>query len=114
MDTILDLVNYYYSKVFPIQNEAEKAEALKNFLANQGANGAANIEKLVTWYGSNGHAVGNALTWADLSIFDITSVLFAKHPTFAQNYPRLAQVHETVNQNARIAEHIKNRPDTPY
>jgi hypothetical protein len=87
---------------------------LSNFLANQGAKGAANLEKLITWYGSNGHAVGDALTWADLAIFDITSVLFAKHPTFGQNYPRLAQVHDTVNSNARIAEYVRNRPETPF
>jgi hypothetical protein len=83
-------------------------------LANQGANGAANLEKLITLYGSNGHAVGDALTWADLAIFDVTSVLFAKYSSFGQNYPRLAQVHETVNSHERIAEYVRNRPETPF
>lgn len=114
VDTILDLVNFYYSKVFPIQDEAEKAEALKNFLENQGANGAKNIDNLIKSYGSNGFSVGSSLTWADLAIFDITSVLFSKHPTFGEKFPHLAKVHEQVHNHPKIAEYVKNRPETPF
>ena len=114
VDTILDLVNFYYSKVFPIQDATEKAEAFQKFLADQGAKGAANLETLIGLYGSNGHAVGDALTWADLAIFDVTSVLFSKHPTFGSSYPRLSAVHSTVNNHAVIAEYVKNRPETPF
>jgi hypothetical protein len=87
---------------------------LKNFLANEGTKGASNLEKLIGWYGSNGHAVGDALTWADLAIFDITSILFTLHPQFAEAFPQLAKVHETVNSHAVIAEYIRKRPETPF
>ena len=114
VDTILDLVNFYYSKIFSIQDAAAKAEAFKAFLADQGAKGAANIEKLITLYGSNNHSVGDALTWADLAIFDITSVLFKNHPDFSATYPKLSAVHQAVSNNAKVSEYVKNRPETPF
>jgi prostaglandin-H2 D-isomerase / glutathione transferase len=83
-------------------------------MANQGANGAANVEKLITMYGSKGHAVGDSLTWADLLIFDIASALFAKDPSFKEHYPKLLEVHDTVAAHPRIAEYVKNRPVTPF
>lgn len=114
VDTLMDLVNYYYKNIFHIQDAAEKAEAFKKFLAEQGAKGAADVEKLITLYGSHNHAVGGALTWADLAIFDVTSALISKHPDFGKNYPKLSAVHENVKNNAKIAEYIKNRPETPF
>ena len=49
-------------------------------MADQGAKGAANIEKLITMYGSNGYSVGDSLTWADLLIFEIASSLSFDKP----------------------------------
>lgn len=83
-------------------------------MAERGAQGAANIEKLITLYGSNGYSVGNSLTWADLIIYDVTVPLFSKHPNFQANYPKIAQVHQTVSSNERIAEYVRNRPETPF
>ena len=83
-------------------------------MADQGAKGAANIEKLITMYGSNGYSVGDSLTWADLLIFEIASSLFAKHPEFASKAPKIAAVQETVSKNSHIATYIKNRPETPF
>ena len=83
-------------------------------MAEQGAKGAGDVEKLIGLYGSNGHAVGSDLTWADLAIFDVTSALISKHPDFGKNYPKTLAVHEKVASNAKIAEYIKNRPETPF
>ena len=91
-----------------------KETALANFLADQGAKGAAGVEKLITAYGSNGYSVGDNLTWADLMIFDITSALFAKVPSFATEYPKLSAVHEIVSKHALVSEYVKNRPVTPF
>lgn len=110
----MDLVNFYFAKVFPIQDANEKAEAFKNFLADQGAKGAANVEKLISLYGSNGHSVGDALTWADLAIFDVTSALFEKFPEFSANYPGLTAVHAKVAAHEKVAQHVKSRPETPF
>ena len=83
-------------------------------MADQGAKGSANIEKLISLYGSNGYSVSNSLTWADLLIFEIASSLFAKHPEFAEKFPLIAGVQKTVSENAKISEYVKNRPVTPF
>lgn len=83
-------------------------------MAEQGGKGAGDVEKLIGTYGSNGHAVGSDLTWADLAIFDVTSALISKHPDFAKNYPKMSAVHEKVAGHAKVAEYVKNRPETPF
>ena len=83
-------------------------------MGDQGAKGAANIEKLITLYGSNGFSVGQSLTWADLLIFEIASSLFAKHPEFAEKFPHIVGVQKTVSANNHVSEYVKNRPVTPF
>lgn len=87
---------------------------MKKFLSNEGAKGAADVEKLITLYGSDGHAVGKDLTWADLAIFDVASALISKHPDFSKNFPKLSAIHDKVAANAKVAEYVKNRPETPF
>ncbi len=81
-------------------------------MVDQGAKGAAGIEKLIKDYGSDGYSVGTSLTWADLMIFDIASNLLSKVPNFEVEYPGLLAVHDTVAKNPKIAEYILNRPVT--
>ena len=83
-------------------------------MADQGTKGAASIEKLISLYGSNGFAVGQALTWADLLVFEIASSLFTKHPEFAAKFPHISAVQKTVADNAKVSEYVKNRPVTPF
>ena len=83
-------------------------------MADQGAKGAANIEKLIGLYGSNGYSVGQSLTWADLLIFEIASTLFAKHPDMQTKFPHIAGVQKTVSENNHVTEYVKNRPVTPF
>lgn len=110
----MELVNSYYKNVFSIKEAAEKEAAFKQFMETEGQKGAANIEKLISLYGSNGHAVGSNLTWADILIFDVAAALFNKHPQFASDFPLIAAVHHSVSQHEKIAEYVKNRPVTPF
>lgn len=114
VDTILELINYYYSSIFHIQDAAEKAAKFQEFLANQGAKGAVNVEKLISLYGKNGYSVGDSLTWADLMIYDICHSLFTKVPTFAQKYTKLSAVYELVAKNEKVSEYVKARPETAF
>lgn len=72
------------------------------------------MERLITLYGSNGFSVGDALTWADLAIFDVTSALFSKHPDLSKNYPKLSAVDEKIKNHPNIAKYIAARPETPF
>ncbi|CAF0719018.1 unnamed protein product [Brachionus calyciflorus] len=114
VDTIMEPVNYYWSNIFKIQDANEKAEAFKAFLVDQGAKGAKNVEKLIGLYGSNGYSVGDSLTWADLAVYDVASALLSKHPEFSDKFPVLAAVYKNVLANEKLANYVKNRPETPF
>lgn len=114
VDTIIDLVNYFYSKIFGIKDALEQETAFKAFLADQGAKAAESVEKLITLYGSDVYSVGTGLTWADLLIFDVGSAVLSKVADFASKYPRTAAVHANVANHERVAEYVKNRPVTPF
>lgn len=91
-----------------------KAKAFNAFLDDQGSKGAANIEKLISLYGSNGFSVGTGLTWADLLIFDLATALFAKRSDILEKYPLINGVYKTVSANQRVTDYVKNRPVTPF
>lgn len=114
VDTLLDLVNFYYANVFKVQDEEEKKKAGAAFLENQAAAGAKNLEKLIGLYGKNGFSVGDSLTWADLMIFDVCSSMFEKVPTFMESFPVLTAVHKSVAANEKVAAYVASRPATPF
>nr|AYN44505.1 glutathione S-transferase S10 [Brachionus rotundiformis] len=114
VDTIMELVNYYYSNIFRIKDEDEKAEAFSQFLEKQATNGAKNVEKLVGMYGSNGYSVGDSLTWADLAIYDVIYSLLRKEATFMDKFPVLNKIYSNVNTNSGVADYVKKRPETPF
>ena len=41
-------------------------------------------------------------------------MLLAKNPELAAAYPRLESIRANVAKNERIAEYLKNRPETPF
>ena len=54
------------------------------------------------------------MTWADILVFEITTMLLAKAPEMAAAFPKLDAIRANVAKNERIAEYIKNRPETPF
>jgi hypothetical protein len=73
-----------------------------------------NIEKLISWYGSNGYAVGSSLTWADLFIFDISHDITSKIPEAASKYPLANKIIENVSEIERIKNYVATRPVTEF
>jgi hypothetical protein len=87
-----------------------KEKAFNEFLDNHATKVAKNIEKLIELYGSNGYAVGDTLTWADLAILDVVSSLFNRRPNFVSNFPLIEANYRKCLENQNIAQYLKNRP----
>ena len=112
VDTLSDLRNAFYQKVFMVKDD-QKAEATTKFLEDAKLH-LGRVEKLISQYGSNGHAVGNALTWADLELFEVTTILLGLYPTVLEGHSGILGVRKTVEGHATVGAYIKNRPVTPF
>ena len=110
VDTMNDLQNAYYDKVFMVKTE----EVTQKFLAEDALTHLGRVEKTLTMYGTQGFSVGSSLTWADLAVFDITSILVGIKADILAAFPRIVAVRQTVEANERIAQYLKNRPETPF
>ena len=88
-------------------------EAFKAFFSGYAINVAKNLEKLIGWYGSNGHAVGSELTWADIAIYRVT-VIFNKIPDFKQTFPKINASAGKAAENERIKAYLKTREPIPF
>lgn len=109
-DGIVDLVADLFPAFGPINflPENEKQAALEKFYNGLGLNTAKQFEKLIGWYGSNGHSVGSNATWADIALYRAYSFLKAL-PNFNTEFPKLNAVINKVAQNERIQNYLKTR-----
>ncbi len=112
VDTLSDLRNAFYQKVFMVKDD-QKAEATTKFLDDAKLH-LGRVEKLIGQYGSNDHAVGNALTWADLELFEVTTILLGLYPTVLEGHSGILGVRKTVEGHSTVGAYIKNRPVTPF
>jgi glutathione S-transferase len=110
VDTLNDLQTAYYTKVYMVKTD----EALQKFLAEDALTHLGRVEKIVALYGTQGFAVGSSLTWADLSVWDITSILVGIKSDILAAYPRISAIRQTVESHERIAQYLKSRPETPF
>ena len=109
-DGIVDLVSDLISVFGPIKflPQNEKQAALDKFYSGVGLNTAKQFEKLIGWYGSNGHSVGSNVTWADIALYRAYSILKSL-PNFTTEFPKLNAVIDKVAQNERIQNYLKTR-----
>jgi glutathione S-transferase len=112
IDTVNDLQNSYYEKLYYVKEG--RAEAEKKYLSEDGKSHLGKVEKIISLYGSGGFSVGSSLKWSDLFIFDITSIIHGLDEKFLDNYPAIKAVRATVLANAKIAEYVKNRAEKPF
>lgn len=112
VDTVTDLQNAYYKRIFSVKEE-ERDSAKKAFVAEEAAAHLEKIEKLISLWGSNGFSVGSSLKWSDLHIWNFTSELKATDANVLSKYPGVVTVNKSVESHPKIAEYIKNRPVTP-
>nr|QUF59417.1 glutathione S-transferase GSTS12/13-2 [Brachionus angularis] len=113
VDTLNDLQNVYYPKVFLAKGE-DKPAAVAKFLAEDAVDHLGKIEKTLNLFGTEGYSVGSSFTWADLFVFDITSLVHGLDQNALNNYPRILSVRNTVQANERVAKYLQQRPSTPF
>ena len=72
------------------------------------------IEKMIKMYGKKGYSAGDALTWADIFLYEITAGVIALDAEFTTRFPEIKNVRASVEKNANLMQYIKSRPDTPF
>jgi glutathione S-transferase len=115
--TITDFVTEIHDTHHPIavmQYYEEQKEAAKlrsaQFLAERLPKYLGYFETVVERNG--GHAVGNAITYVDLSLFQIVEGLRYAFPRgmkgFSEHYPALAKLHDGVKRRKNVAAYLKS------
>ncbi len=113
VNTLGDLRNAFYDRVFFLDEGVQKEEAKTKFLDDAKLH-LGRVEKLIGQYGSNGHSVGNTLTWADLETFEVITDLLMLYPTLLDGYSGILGVRKSVESHEKLSAYIKNRLVTPY
>lgn len=113
-DTINDLILKYVSARWA-PDEAKRDELVKKFVAEELSKHLQNLDILQKKYGNGGlFFVGNHLTWADLLFYDVGETFLGLDENCLNAYPSLKQIREEVAKQPGVAEHLKNRPQTPF
>lgn len=112
VDTVSDLQNGYYLKVFKATENRD--QVISKFLTEDALGHLEKIEKLLNLYGSEGFSVGNSLTWADLHLYDVTSIILNLNKDILNSFSRVQAVRKTVESNDKISAYLKARPETPF
>ncbi len=112
IDTLQDLKNAYYQKVFMAKDDA-KEEAKTKFLEEANTH-LGRIEKLIGLYGSNGFSVGSALTWADLEVLEVTNTILPLNANILDGFANILAVRKSVEANANVSAYLKTRPATAF
>ncbi|CAF4965942.1 unnamed protein product, partial [Rotaria sp. Silwood1] len=113
-DTIADLLSKYVAVRFE-QDETKKQELTKKFTTEELPKHLQNLEVLGKLYGNGGSFfVANHLTWVDLFFYDVGHNILQLDAKSLDNHPLLKQIRAEVEKQPRIAEYLKNRPETPF
>lgn len=114
VDTATDLMNGIVP-VFQEQDPTKKQELTKKFFDEDLPKHLHNLEVLAKSYGNGGaYFVGNNLTWADLYVHSLLDYIVGLNENSLNNNAWIKQNRETVEQQPKIAEYLKNRPKTAY
>ena len=111
VDTILDLQNAGVDAVF---KSADKEAAIKKFNEEHAPIHLGRIEKLIGLYGSNGFAVGDGLTWADLYLYDVANAALNLNPHALDGFPGVTASQKSVEANEKVAAYLASRPATAF
>ncbi|CAF1000673.1 unnamed protein product [Adineta steineri] len=115
-DAVVDTINDMVSKFISIkmeQDETKQKELIKTFIADELPKHLQNLEVLGKLYGNGGpYFVENNLTWADLNFYDLAQHLLERDENVLNNHPWLKENRQQVEKQPKIAEYLKNRPQT--
>ncbi len=87
---------------------------MKKFIAEEAPKILGNLEKLITIYGKNGFSVGSGLTYADLAVFELTHNYIKAEKTILDKFPSIVKVRKSVEANVKVANYLKNRPESNF
>jgi prostaglandin-H2 D-isomerase / glutathione transferase len=114
VDQLIDFKQAYDAKVDGVPEEQRVINS-KKFLVEDAPKHLDKIEELITMCGvGKVHVVGNALTWADLYIFDVMTNYQKVEPNLLSHFPHIEKIRLRVETNPRIASWIEKRPNTKF
>ncbi|CAF2749544.1 unnamed protein product [Rotaria sp. Silwood2] len=118
VDAVADTVNDLLLKFVPARfesDETKKQELLKKFLAEELPKHLQNLEVLGKLYGNGGpFFVGNHLTWVDLFFHEVGYNMLQLDAKSLDSHPWLKHNRAEVEKQPKIAEYLKNRPETQF
>ncbi|CAF3845834.1 unnamed protein product [Rotaria sordida] len=118
VDAVVDTINDLLAKYIPVrweQDETKKQELIKKFIAEELPKHLQNLEVLGKLYGNGGpFFVGNHLTWVDLFFYDMATNILQLEANALDNFSWLKQNRAEVEKQPKIAEYLKNRPQTQF
>ena len=113
VDVVDDLFGRMVATVFADPAVKEKLE--KRFAEEDIPKYLGILETIIsTNNSSEGWAFGNKVTYADMKIAVEVGGIIAKEPAVGEKFPSVKKCIDAVNALPKIAEWIKDRPDTPF
>jgi glutathione S-transferase len=113
VDAVVDTVTDFVSKYFPIYMKSDETTR-KEVLNEEGPKHFKNLDILQGLYQGNNFFVGNHLTYADLWFYDIIETVLNVDSTILDKYPNLQKIHKSVENDAKVAAYLKDRPKLPF
>ena len=115
-DAIVDsIVDFQVTWAKACLYAADKEAALTKFKEEEAPDHFGRIQKLIGLYGSNGFAVGDALTWADLFIHTTVILLNSTVPDLSiDSFPVIVASKNAVEANENVAAYLARRPPAPF
>ena len=118
LDSIIDVLDDFGQKLIPAffgKDEEQKAAAKKALFEEFVPKYFGIIEKRITENSCDeGWIFGKKITYVDMRVALTFGGLAKMMPDLANSYPKMKKLSDAVNSQPKIADWIKNRPDTPF
>lgn len=110
---VVDLIQYM-SKANLETDEEKKAELGKKLAEEDVPRYLGYFERLLKDNGSRGFFIGNSMSLADLTVYDITDTVLLNSPDALAYYPLIAGMRTKVADHPNVKAYLANRRDAPY
>jgi glutathione S-transferase len=112
VDTLQEIREEFYRIWFHTEDKKQKEAGETKFKIDTLPQKLKGLETLMNTYGNGTWAVGNNVTWADLSIYDLVEVLIKVDDQLLEKYPALQKNREAVEKLPKIVEYLAKRKET--
>ncbi|CAF1438638.1 unnamed protein product, partial [Didymodactylos carnosus] len=117
-DAVIDTIAETAEKLGPLifeEDESKKQIEMKRFITDDLPKQLKDLDTLQSSYGQGApYFVGNSLTWADLSFYDVSQCLLDIDQNVLEKYPKLKRNREEVAKQPKVAAYLRNRPETSF